>query len=349
METVNARCMIVKGSQLPSEYLPYESSNFIEKLENLEQKIGELEVGAGVMYYEIKTDEINIFQKNGTNSDIAFVLKRKGGNNLFDFYQVLKYSNESDILETDINKYSPIITSGTDWHAPFKVVADNNADGDNKNTNGGYNDFFTGGNHQYNNNGSGSTPTAKSISLMFYADGNRIIKGDKGYASNIRMEWSNEVQVQNTTKADGTGRYILQENHVLTCDGSRFFSHVELVALEDIHINLWYGFQALYQNVFNKVRFVDTTNRGVYSLPSSANCGSTNKCKGMYLYGDGISLKMEVDDTFDLGKREFNNISYAAFATEYGKVYFGIVYTSQFAVKTDEMYVLEGGYEFRLS
>ena len=300
------------------------------------------------IYYIAKDDEINLFVKNGNNTDFAVILKRKGGNSLFDFYQFLKLENDSKEIETDISKYSVLSTTGTDWHAPFKVKADSNANGDNI-SDGDFLDYFTGGNHQYNNTASGSTSTARSMYLWMYADGRMLTEGEEGFASIIEIRWANQVQGQNTTKADGTGRYILQENHRLLYDGMTFKSFVELLPLEDIHITMWYGLQAVYSNVYSSLRFIDSDNRQKNSLPSSANCGCITNCRGMVLEGDELSLEMAIDPTLDLGVRKYNKGVYAAFAETYGKVYFGVISTTQCAMAKGDAYCLEGYYSFRLN
>jgi chromosome segregation ATPase len=93
------------------------------------------------------------------------------------------------------------------------VRATENADGDDIEST-----YFTGGNHQYNNQGSGSSATARSLSLRFFVDG-REVMSEKGYANKIEIRWTNNVQGYNTRKADGTGREILQERHRLIFNG----------------------------------------------------------------------------------------------------------------------------------
>jgi hypothetical protein len=336
---LNEMCMLVKGDTLPTEYVAYNKTSLKERIENTHN---------GRLYYRIIEDGIEIFQKSGKSKDLAFVLKRKGGNNLFDFYKILKRDNESEKVGTNIEDYALMLSSDTDWHSPFKLIADNNADGDNKKDDGSFKDHFTGGNHQYDNNGSGSTSTAKSVRLAFFADGRQVEFGAYGYAYNIRMEWSNQVQGQNTTKADGNGRYILQENHVLHYNGITFKSSVELIPLEDIHIKLWYGFEAVYSKLFNSLRFVDSANRKENILPSAVNCGSADKCSGMILKGEDLSLVMNVTTNLDLGNRTYNKGAFAAFAENYGKVYFGIISSSNCAMLEGDAYYLEGSYSFNL-
>lgn len=342
--------MLVIGDELPAEYVAYSKVSLSDKIKNTEDNILKLVRFSQKrnLYFRIIEDGIEIFQKSGKSKDLAFVLKRKGGNNLFDFYQILKRDNDSEIVGTNIADYALMASTTTDWHAPFKLLADNNADGDNKNADGAFNNYFTGGNHQYNNSGGGSTSTAKSVRLVFYADGRQVELGAEGYANHIRMEWSNQVQGQNTTKADGSGRYILQENHVLHYDGITFKSAVELIPLEDIHITTWYGLQAVYSNLFTSLRFVDSTNRKENALPQSVSCGNMEKCRGMILKGDELLLFMDVDQSLDLGARVYNNGVHAAFAENYGKVYFGIISTSQCAMAKGDAYYLEGSYSFNL-
>ena len=195
----------------------------------------------------------------------------------------------------------------------------NNVDGDNI-SDGVYRVYFTGGNHQYNNSGGGSTSTARLVSLAFFVDG-KSVSDFKGYCTNIRIEWVNNVQGYNTTKADGTGREILQERHIMELGVGEIKERIVLTPLEDIKISLWYGVQAFAQSV-NSIEFIGSDNR---QTTNSANINSISKrCRRMQLNRDSISVGIEIDESLDLGTRDkvTANNNFGAFRSGSGDKYY---------------------------
>lgn len=171
-----------------------------------------------------------------------------GGNQLFDFCRWFKTLNNNSIVtsnpDTSINEKTAnndYLINGTDFFAPYRVRAVNNADGDKSE-----NDDYTGGNHQYNNSGSGSTATARTANLVFKVDG-KPITNFSGYCDEVIIEWDNFIQGNNTKKSDGSGREILKEHHVVRFDGYRFYVENYITALEDIYIYTYYGLQMRHE------------------------------------------------------------------------------------------------------
>lgn len=171
-----------------------------------------------------------------------------GGNQLFDFCRWFLTANTNravtdtpDTSTSGKTVYTDYQINGTDFFGPYRVRAVNNADGD-KATN---NDF-TGGNHQYNNSGSGSTATARTANLVFRVDG-RNVTSFAGYCKEVVIEWDNFIQGNNTKKADGTGREILKEHHTVRFDGDRFYVENDITALEELYIYTYYGLQMTQQ------------------------------------------------------------------------------------------------------
>lgn len=338
LERLNWWCVLVKGTEMPSEYVPY------SELDSVKRRLDILQgTGSNTIAYSVGVDSITLSTKYTNAKDIQYVLKRKGGNNLFDFCNVYIFDNANPIPMIHIENVSKIfISGGGDWHAPFKLAAVNNADGDQVS-----NTHFTGGNHQYNNTGSGSTATAECIRLEFIADGLTVSAGDTGHARNITMLWANNVQGYNTTKVDGSGRAILREEHRLVFDGYEFKSYVELIPLEDVSCELWYGFQ-IFHGSYNKVRYVDGTNRLPYSLDTKSNCGDTTTSL-MRLYDDqGNAAEVEVDTMFDLGKRTYVTGKAAMFSETYGKCYCSVINEAT-PLYANCTYALRGSYKFKSS
>lgn len=287
--------------------------------------------------YKIDEEQISIACGYG-QSDILIVLKKKGGNNLFDFYGFYTFERGKDIGTLAENELKTIQVTTSDWHAPFIVKAVNNADGDNPSSG-----EFTGGNHEYTNTGSGGTPTAKSLYVRFYIDGEQKTSGF-GRCSNIRMEWANEVQAANTKKADGSGRSVLREYHVMTFDGFSFTTNVELVPLEDITMGRWYGLQTNNsRSVYTDVKYVGAVNRQVYRTDENSESGN-KLTNAIECYGNDDKITLEVDRTYDLGNGSLMSDESGMFASNYGKCYCFIIRDKD--MKANNHYYLRGKYTF---
>ena len=318
-----------------------------EEFIDVENELKEIErnvLSPKIFAYNLKNNILSVSTKYGKNKDFVTILQPKGGNNLFDFYKLGTINNNSEIASNDFVNAEILATTSTDWHCPYIVRAINNVDGDNLKSDGSgnYNQYFTGGNHQYHNGGNGSTSTARMSDLRFFVDGREITKGD-GYANNIEVRWTNFVQGYNTTKADGSGREIFQENHILNYDGKVWNTHVELIPLEDIVMERWYGFQAVNRGMYDLTsRYVGGSNRGTYDGTISSDCGD-GKANKMILCGNEHGLSIEIDTLYDMGATDDYATPYA-FTTDYGKVYFNISKTK--TMLKNDRYYLRGKYEF---
>lgn len=333
LDRMNACCMLVAGDTPPTTYEAYRKQTLKEKFE----AIG---LATPPIHYTAEGNAIYVVSKYSKTQDVVFHLACKGGNGLFDFWKVgLIESIDSQVSSSHVaNSY--IIKNSGDWHAPFVVRAKANANGDNPSSG-----YFTGGNHQYNNSESGSTATARCVNLRFFAD-NREVKDTSGYANTLKIEWTNYVQANNTTKEDGSGREVLQENHRLVFDGRVWESVVELIPLEDVTMKNWYGFQFSGLNEsYDRVFYPSGTNRGIYPTTEYSECGD-DKCFQMVAIGSKHRLTMELDPLYDLGKRQFaSGITKGAFATTYGKGYFCVV-DGTYDFSAGGHYYLRGKYIF---
>ena len=284
--------------------------------------------------------------KYSGQQDIAITLKKRGVNRIFDFFDVSTIENPSKQISREVNclpsRYS-LDGVGTDWHGPFVVQAVKNGDGDIPECR-----HYTGGNHAYDNTGYlESSATGRTTSYAFYADGYPVTN-QEGNCSRLEVRWSNRVQGCNTIREDGSGREILQENHVLTFDGKTWDSYVELIPLEKIRMLNWYGFQCNYTGeYYSKVRFVGGKNRGLLGNPSDSG---NRECFRIEIVGPQDKIILELDPMLDLGKRELYGGETGAFAATYKKVYFNIIDESSDERlriwDAGEMYVLRGKYIF---
>lgn len=271
------------------------------------------------------------------NNDMVVEMAPTGGNGLFDF---VRFSTIEKDGELDVVPETLIMRAGTDWHAPFIVGAVNNINGDNK-TGDVYNENFTGGNHQYNNAASGSTPTATLEYVRFYVNGQRVTQGNGRFQS-LRVEWSNLVQAYNTTLAAGGGRAVLREKHTLEIINNKFVATVEIIPLEPIVMKKWYGLQYSGRTtVYTYSVYMGGVNRVVYTGESNSGNAKPN---GIFAYGANHQLKLECDITFDAGDRRFfNRTDDGAFCTT-SKGYLYIINDTNFA--QDEHIFLRGSWTF---
>lgn len=326
LDVLNAKCMLVKGDALPESYSSYGSYTTASLLERLSTYNPPVQ-------YHINNNILKVASPYKENKDLLVTMNLGRGNGLFDFASFKLMPRGMDIESGEA--FADILaTNGTDWHAPFIVRAIENADGDDVE-----NAYFTGGNHQYNNQGSGSSATARSLSLRFFVDGREVVS-EKGYANKIEVRWVNNVQGYNTRKVDGTGREILQERHCLIFDGVEWKETVDLEPLETVFIERWYGFQFVRGTVYPNYRYVGSTDRTLHENDSS-NCGGKD-ADGIIAYGDKHRIEMTIDTSIDLGKRTFSGETGALCSND--KSYMFIIDWKQ--MEAGEIYRLCGGYKF---
>lgn len=337
LATLNQRCVLVEGTIVPTTYIPYVEPSYITYADLVPQ------IPARI-YYAIFGNSIQVVTKYNAECDLVTKLGEQVGNGLFDFKGFGVIANTGAYVSNQPDVAVTLQTIVTDTHAPFQVKADANADGDNLDGEN-FKQHFTGGAHQYNNQGSGSTATARLVSVEFIADGVKKTNVD-GYCNHLEIRWTNHVQGYNTTKADGTGREILQENHRLVFDGHVWKSYVELVALENITINLWYGFQL--SNLSGTVRYVGGANRGAYATTEASNCGNNTAVRLINEDTDKAHrFEMCLNRAVDLGggSENTNTPNNGLFASSYGKSYFRVI-DGAFALADGETAYIEGEYRF---
>ena len=336
----SASYQISKETEIPIKEVVEQNS---EDIELIKEQIDNIPTPP--YRYLIASDAIKIAYGYG-DKDIVVSMQKKGGNNLFDFLQ-LSTIQKGGVIGTAAE--TTIVFISTDWHAPFVVAAKDNINGDNIDSQTGqYYKYFTGGNHQYNNTGSGSTATARCQDIEFYINGNKVSQGS-GEATSIEIRWTNFVQGYNTTKADGTGREILKEVHRLVFAPDSIIEDVELIPLEDIEIETWYGFQ------YSGRATADPQVLGPYAYTRFV--GATNKKSQLGVFTSGQKLttdiigentdriRVNVDPTCDLGSRYcLTDADNGAFTSGGNKAYFNIVTNRD--MDEGEHYYLKGGWEF---
>lgn len=324
--TLSEKCMLVLGNTLPETYSAfgsYETMSAVERLQSYSPPV----------QYHLDNSTLRVASPYTADKDLLVTMNLGRGNGLFDFASFKLIPRGMDIEQGEAFAET-IMSNGTDWHAPFIVKATNNADGDDVG-----NSYFTGGNHQYNNQGSGSTATARSLSLRFFVDGREVVS-EKGYANKIEIRWVNNVQGYNTRKVDGTGREILQERHRLIFDGCEWSETIELEPLEQVFIERWYGLQFVRTPLYPNYRYIGAEDRTLHQGDSS-DCGGKD-ADGIIAYGDEHRIEMTIDTSVDLGKRELTGETGALCSN--GKAYMFIIDWKQ--MEAGEVYRLCGGYKF---
>lgn len=324
IDSINSKLMVVDTTnELPDVYIGYGvlSKKTITADNVLETR---------PIFYNFEDEVVDVISHYNKEYDMRYNLKKKGPNNIFDYNSfnlvpVLASGEVSNNLAgTALNSWG-----GTDSHGPFIIYANENADGDNLNDNGSYKSYFTGGNHDYNNTGTGGDglATGRTAVLRLYADGHEIESGS-GYCNQVKLYWENYVQGYNTTKSDGTGREILRECHESVFDGYEWKEEIQLRPLEDITATVYYGIQCIgcgsfYTTCYYMGAIEAGANRAPTALGVSSNSGSATTNKYV-AFNDSHSVELEIDRTYDMGAGWMNDISYNLFSTT-SKAYFNII------------------------
>ena len=320
--------------------------------------ISSTDYNAYPMYVSIENNVIEMTYKYGTSYDMTVQMQKQGGldpddqpvggNQLFDFCRWYLTSNPSSVPTSNPDTSSYYKINGTDYFGPYRVRAVNNPTGDMA-----ANDDFTGGNHQYNNSGSGSTPTARTASIVFTVDG-KTVTSYAGYAREIKIDWVNYVQANNTKKSDGTGREVLTEHYTVKFDGKRFNVENVIEALEEINIYTYYGMQAL--QMYSASGLVDP----LYYLGSKAEkarqprntiTSAVDKyCREMMFVGQTDVLDMFMEDVGlgDFAYATLTGSDSSAFSST-GKLYFNLINKSSsdgLILQDGDIIYYRGWYEF---
>lgn len=339
LQKIIGSCMLVEGAILPGTYAAYGNTSIKENIAALDKKKTAFPVQYSLNSFN---GDITVSSRYSDKYDLMIRLKKKGGNNLFDFYMFSLVAAGSD-MDANLNAPNSTInlqTTTTDWHAPFQVKAVENIDGD-------YLDgtHFTGGNHEYTNSGTGGTATARTAEVHFIVDG-REAHDERGYCNLLEIIWTNYVQASNTKKADGTGREVLVERHRMTFDGREWCTQVEIQPLEAVNMIMYYGLQATGGGVlFNRARYYGGVNRLEYDTTAEGTSCGNKDATAIRWHGDEHEVLISVDPTFDVGNREFYNGTSGWFTSAYGKAY-GNFFTNK-QMQAGEIYSLRGSYVFR--
>ena len=274
------------------------------------------------MYVNWENEELKVVQKYSSEKDFVMVMKKLGGNNIFNIASPLAIKNTGKNVSSDIASAVVMDNLGTsDWFGPHKVYAKQDKNGDNT---GAW--TYTGGAHNYNNNANyGETGvTGRTANIVVKADGNEVQSGFSDYADSLVVTWDNYIQAFNTMKADGTGREVLVEHHTVTFDGITWYTETEIEFLENVGWSEYYGNQCVVNSIWNERIKYGSQNWQSMSADTKA---SEEKCERMILNGDNDYLEMYLDSSYGLGDRSYLGADVSAYHKHYGndKAYFNLV------------------------
>ena len=208
---------------------------------------------------------------------------------------------------------------------------------------------FVGGWHASNGDGTGD-PTAVTESIEVFLDGSELPSGT-ATGSEAKVVVHNKVEALNT-KLGESKRFTICEDVTYTFKESRLYVRVDITAIEDVRITIYYGMQIA--NGFCS-RFTFTTDDGdVKTTTGNFNCpGKVRDMTGYSTGGHCVIAHM-----FDEGLGTFSKATpaYSALTQYYGanngKGYYMLIgdmqgTSSALVLKKDNTIYWSGYYEFK--
>lgn len=276
------------------------------------------------MYIKRQGDHIQVVQKYSPTKDFVMVLRKMGGNAIFNISNPRAIYNTGSSVSHDLDSSVSFgsDTGESDWFGPHIVAAVKNRDGDRQANE------FTGGAHNYDGNAdpSDSTATGRSDNIRLMVDGKET-ENFAGYARQMVLSWDTYVQASNTKKADGSGREVLVEHHTLMFDGVTWNTEVEIAFLEDVVWSTFYGLQTINFCWNQDIRY----DNGAWEPLGSATEALSKTCSLITVRNGADHLEMGLDNTYGIGNREYlyGSKTAGAFTRVYGpgnsKSYFNLV------------------------
>lgn len=292
------------------------------------------------IYVEVSDDKsVSVSCKIASDKDMRVVLKKRGPNDILDFAKWYLAPNPSRTVLTEIGEKYLVLNAETDTFSPYIVRAVNNINGDMPRSGD-----FTGGNHSYFNIGYGGSPTGRTADIEIYVDGVSVNGVYQGYATKVDIIFKNRIQANNTKKADGGGREVLEETNSLSFDGIKWKSRINVTALEDIDIRRYYGLQLGVYNLGDTVTYYDEK---TVSYPLNQKTWSRTKNCRKFAISGGI-LDVEVAQNWQDENAIFKNSeNFSAFSHRYGKIYFNVIHTNEKNILTaGDSFEINGYYRY---
>jgi hypothetical protein len=219
------------------------------------------------LYLHRRNALAEVMFKYTADKDAIVTFNKVGPNSILQIAGFQTIANTDDGCSGDFDAARTTLrNAGSDWMSPYKVVAVNNADGDGSGQ--GVNGYYTGGFHGYNGDQTGAA-TGETTNYKFFVDGKEVTEtSDAVYhaSKEVVILVTNEIQGNNTTKSDGTGRAILQEQIKYTVTPNRIDIVNTITALEDIVVSQYYGLQLYkFSNMTGFLYYGDTVEEHDFS------------------------------------------------------------------------------------
>lgn len=281
--------------------------------------------------------KVYIKKRISDTESLGISFAHNGGNSLFNFAYLFKIAESSGEPTTDSFTASGNMVSigSTDWFSPYLVQAVNNADGDVP----AGNDYMTGGNHRSNNTATGGGVTAVEDSWSISIGGVVPLRETVYNTDDIVIKWTNLVQGNNTSKADGSGRAIISETWTLHICPDGIVAENDICPLESVTIRKYYGLQAFFSG--GSIIYKGGTTRTPVAINSISNSGNTD-CREAVIYDSNYKFGVYVEP-LDLGL--FKEVAYSLFTTNASKMYCNLIETAISAAQ-NEHYYIKGAYKF---
>lgn len=295
------------------------------------------------IYVEVAQDKsVSVSYKIASDKDMRVVLKKRGPNAIFDFAKWYLAPNPNRTVLTEIGEQYLVLSAETDTFSPYVVRATSNIDGDMPRSGD-----FTGGNHSYFNVGYGGSPTGRTADIEIYVDGVSVNGVYQGYATTVDIIVKNRIQANNTKKADGGGREVLEETNSLRFDGIKWKSRINVTALEDIDIRRYYGLQLGVYNLGDTVTYYDEK---TVSYPLNQKTWSRTKNCRKFAISGGILCVEAAQNWQDENAIFKNSENFSAFSQRYGKIYFNVIHTNEKNILTaGDSFEINGYYRYTVA
>jgi hypothetical protein len=290
------------------------------------------------MYVELASNVINIITRYNDGYDMRYTLGKRGPNLLFDFLSLYKIANTTRIVSTEAAAGTAFLTNNTDTLSPYVVAAVNNINGDLPAS-----QHYTGGNHGYNNDATGSA-TARCSSLVFFVDGKKVTSFI-GYASRVEMAWTNYIQAYNTKVSAGTGREVMKESYRMSFDGSEWKIRCTIEFLEACTVTRYYGLEMATNAWDGYTLFQSSANK--QWVAGNVNANSTDKNCNIITHKTGTDYTdLEIKPT-GLGKTPLlGAMAYNAFRSNASKSYFYLIDYTGYSMALGDVLTWEGARRF---
>lgn len=305
------------------------------------------------LYVQATKQGVDILTKYSESQDIKFTIRKMSVNQTYQLGDISSIENSEMTVSDDFsNETTKLYEQYTDMVAPwFELLAVNDIDGDNAGVG-----MYTGGWHGFDNKNSG-TPTAKSDSIVCFADGIQLLENQQRYCRELKVIVTNLIQGGNTKKEDGSGRAILKEIVTYTFCGTSIHVEVAAEALEDLTISQYYFLQ--FQRVYGfEKRFLvvgDNTQKkwiDEYEIDIDGGSVPDNLVTRMIFEGEENVAEMEIDPLYGIGTLCLNDQKMCWHHRNFGKAYWNFIFKDSkkpFVMKQGELLHCRGAYHFRKS